>query len=274
MKKKRSILDKQVVKKKDKKRTAGCWEGVRLATSLSFKLIMLSIVIVSISLFFIFLYQYLVTSPYFKLSRVVINGVDERLRLEIIEAAGLDKEQNLLGLNLIEIKKKVEENPWIRGVDIEKKYPHTLLLDVEKEMPCALVALDRMYYMNGSGRIFKEVVGNDNKDFPIITGISRDMENMNQRLILASNILESFTSETGPWSHDEISELHITDEGSVDIYSVSVPVVIRLNGKELGLKKEELVKIVEYLKRTGKQYLAKEIYLDYPGGAVVSFRRG
>ena len=271
---KKSILDKQVVKKRSQNKHAGFWEGLRIATFTSLKLAVLLIGIIFISLLFVFLYQYLTTSPYIKLENIIIEGVDERLRSEIIETAGIRPEMSLLDLNLKEVKRNVEEHPWIRRCDLEKHYPHTLKLKVEKESPRALVALDRMYYMNKWGAIFKEVTGNDNKDYPVITGISRKSDNLKEQLQFAASILDLFGSESGPWSIDKISELHLSDDGTVNIYSVVMSAVVKLNGKELNMKKKELIKIVNYLEKTGQQPLVKEINLNFREGAVVSFRKG
>ena len=272
--KRKSILDRQSIKKRNPEKSSRFWRGVCIVSSLSFKILLLLMGMISVSLLFLVLYQYLITSPYIKLEQVVIPGVDEELRRDIVRMSGLNTDMSLLALNLDEIKKSVELHPWIRKIDLEKKLPHTLIIRVEKEVPRALVALNKLAYMNKWGEIFKEVEGCDNKDFPVITGISKKDIDMCGKLRSAANILDIFESETGALFLKEISEIHFDQDGDVSLYSVSLPIMVKMDDKELKVKKNELVRIVEHLQKTGRTNRVKTIDLNYPDGVVVSFRKG
>ncbi|MFC1867960.1 cell division protein FtsQ/DivIB [Thermodesulfobacteriota bacterium] len=272
--KRKSILEKQSVKKKHPKESSKLWRVIRLVTSMSIKISLLLTGMISVSLLFLYLYQYLITSPHIKLDEVIVTGVGEGIKRELINMSELSMEVSLLTINLDELKKKVEKHPWIRSVYLEKRFPHTLIIRAEKEVPWALVALDKLSYMNRWGKIFKEVDRNDNMDYPIITGISKSGGNRDEQLKLTASILANFESETGSWSLKEFSELHFSKNGNLSLYSTSLPVEIKLGSGELKTKKGELKKIVKHLRKTGRIDMVRAIDLDCGNGAVVSFRKG
>ena len=269
--KRHSILDRQSVKRRNSKDPSRSWKIIRLVGSLSFKVFLLSIGMISLSLLFLYLYDYLVSSPYIKLEQVIVTGVDEDTKRELIKLSDLNADSSMLSINLNEIKEKMERHPWIRSVELEKRFPHTLIVKAEKEIPAALVLLDRLAYMNSSGTVFKEVEHADDKDYPLITGISRVGKVRDKQLKIAAIVLDLFRTETGAWSHRELSEIHISEDGDVSLYSISMPTVIRMGSDELDVKKDELKKITKHLNETGQMQMVKAIDLNYRDGVVVSF---
>ncbi|MFC1532715.1 cell division protein FtsQ/DivIB [Thermodesulfobacteriota bacterium] len=272
--KRRSILEKQSVKRKGPKDLSRFWKVIRLVTSLSFKLSLLLAGMISVSLLFLYLYQYLITSPYMRLERVIVTGVKGEIKSELIELSELSTDLSMLAIDSNKKKEAMERHPWVRSVELEKRFPHTLVIRAEKEVPRALVAFDNLSYMNRYGEIFKEVEKADNKNYPVITGILKKGSNRDELLMLASRVLDLFESETGAWSYNELSEIHINKDGNIAIYSVSLPAVIKMGSRELDIKKDELKKIVKHLKKTGRINMVKVIDLNYRYGAVVSFKKG
>ena len=271
--KRKSILDKQAVSKRNQINFSKFWRFLRTASLLSLKVSLLLTGMLFISVLFLYLYQYLVTSPYIKLEEVIINGVNEEIKHELIEMSELDTDLSLLAINLKKIKTDMEKHPWVKSITVEKRFPHTLIIKAEKEEPRAIVLLERLSYMNRQGRIFKEVERSENKNFPIITGISSAYDKRNKQIKTASLILDLFESETGSWSLEELSEIHVTEDCDVLLYSTSLPAVIKMGGSELETKKTELKKIARHLRETGRIHLVKTIDLNYRDGAVVSFNK-
>jgi len=272
--KKRTILSGQAVKKKRKhpKDYSGFFRMIKSASSLSLKILCLGIVVVSVSALFLYLYQYMISSPYMRLEEVRISGVDETIKRELIEISDLDSELSLLTINLKDLKKKMESHTWVRKVELEKCFPNILLVRAEKEIPYAIVALDKLYYINRWGIPFKELEYSDNKDFPVITGISPGDKDTARNMKLAAGILSVFESEKGAWSMEDLSEIHFEKGRKVSLYSTSMPMVLKMGYDKLAVKKKELKKILAHLKETGRIHMVKAIDLNYSDGAIVSFR--
>lgn len=269
--KKRSVLKKQSVKKKSSKPYIRIWPKIRFVVSISLKCSILFIGLIGISVMFLSVYQYFLDSPYMRLEEVVIKGVDEDLKDELLESSDLSSDVSLLAINLRGLKEKLEEHIWIKSIELEKSFPHKLIITAQKEVPRALVSLEKIYYMNRWGEIFKTVTVSEDMDYPIITGIEENDAQIESKLKLASHVLDSLETETGPWSIKELSEINISKKGDVSLYSTSLSAVVMINGEELGEKKDELKKVVTHLRRKGLIHTVKKIDMNHSSGAVVSF---
>lgn len=270
--KRKKVLSRQSVKRKRSLNYSSVVGVVRRVTSFSLKIACLFIGIISVSLLFLYIYQYLVSTPYIKLREVKIEGVNEAIKSELIELAELDSGLSLLTLNLNEMKKKMESHPWVKTVELEKSFPHLLRIKAESEEPFAIVALDGLFYMNRSGVAFKEIEYKENKDYPVITGISEGEHNRKEYLEIAADILSVFENNTGAWSINKISELHFNNIDKVSIYSTELPVVLKMGCSDLGMKKKKLGEIVALLNRSGRINMVKAIDLNYEDMAVISYR--
>ncbi len=271
--KRKAILASQSVKRRSQKDTSVFWRAIRVVLSLSFKVSVLAIGVISLSLVFLYLYEYLVSSPYLKLEQVIVRGVDEGIKREIIDMSELNVESSLLSINPDKIKEKMERHPWVRSVKLEKRFPHTLIISAEKELPVAVVVLDGLSYMNSWGEVFKEVGQAEDKDYPIITGISTTGAIRDAQLETAAFVLDIFKSETGAWSYEELSEIHVNEDCDVSIFSTSLPAVIKMGNRGLLTKKDQLNKITRHLRKIGRIHMVKSIDLNYQNGAVVSFNK-
>jgi cell division protein FtsQ len=274
--KKKSVLAKQSIKKKQTNHPAHrfvLWDLARFLMSVSFKVSIVIVGMISVSLLLVYLYKSIITSSCVRLQEIEITGVDDGIKRELIKMAGLNADVSLLAINPVEIKAKMEKHPWIRSVELEKRFPHTLIVKVEKQSPRALVAFDKMFYMNRWGKIFKEVSQGDDMDFPVVTGISKGQDNTDEKLTLAARIIDSFASEGGFWSYNDISEIHVNDSGDAMIYSMSLPCAIRVGGENLEDEKHKLKQLVSYLQNTGGIETVNVIDMNYHGGAVVSIKR-
>jgi len=273
MAKKVLLSNQSVVKKRRETRRPYVRDALRFMTSVSFKVLILIVGMISVSLLFVYLYRTMINSSYLKLRSIQVTGVDDVTKRQIIKLAGLNNNVSLLTLNPNEIKMKIEKHPWIRSVELEKKFPHTLTIKAEKESPRALVLFDRLFYMNRYGKVFKELDQGDNADFPIITGVSKTEKNADEKLTLAARILDGFASETGLLSVDDISEIHVNNGGDALIYSVSLPVAVRMGVEDLDKGKSRLKRLVRYLQGSSVIDAVRVIDMNYPDGAVVSFKK-
>ena len=270
----KSLLKKQAIEKKRPKVSKRNWVSVIKIASLSFKCTLLLSGVLIISYVFLSLYQYLLSSPYLKLEEVVVTDVDEDTKNILMDLADLNSDMSLLSINIVELKEKLESNPWIRSVDIEKRFPHRLTIRAQKEIPRALVSFGKLAYVNEMGKVFSNSVKADDMDYPVITGVNRNDEDLDERIKLAVNILDVLDTESGPWSTKELSEIHLEKDGNVSLYSVSIPIAVDIKGTELAEKKAKLKKIMNHLKSKGLIHTVKKIDMNFDNSAVVSFRKG
>jgi cell division protein FtsQ len=269
----RAMLKRQSVRREKESVLPKVWKVVHFCASCFFKFSCLVFILALFSGIFIFVYDNLLRSPYIKLEKVVVVGVDEYMRNELLERAQLDFETSLFSINLDEVKERLERHPWVKSVGVEKQFPHTLAIRVEREEPWAIVAGDRLRYMNRNGKVFKDVEEGDPLDFPVVTGIPAG-EGTGKPVNTAVHVLGFLENETGRWSTAQLSELHVRGDGSVQLYYSFLPFGIKIRADELVNRMEDLKKVVEHLNRSGRIRTAKGINLEYADGAVVSFKKG
>ena len=270
--KRQSVLNRQAVRKKRRSNLTTLCKTVSLVGVYFVKFSCLVIALVMISLVFVSLYEYLIQSPYLRLERIIFSGVDEEMRNELAELAELTPDSSLLTIDLKEIKERMEKHPWVRFVKPEKRLPHTLVIRVEKEEPRALVVLDKLYLMNRWGNIFKEADPMGDLDYPIITGVSMNESDRQKHLMRVAHVLNILSNENSPWSLNDLSEVHVKRDGNISLYFTSFPGVIQARGRDFGFKIDDLKKVVDHLKRTGRTQMVRGINLNYHDGAAVSFK--
>ncbi|UCB48411.1 MAG: FtsQ-type POTRA domain-containing protein [Deltaproteobacteria bacterium] len=268
----RSVLKKQAVKKRKRKTSPNMWRLTRFLFSYSFKFSCLLAGLVFISLLFLYLYENLLTSPFIRLERVIVDGVDGNLKHALLKMSELKPDTSLLSVQLDEMKRRMEKHPWIRSVNLEKRFPHTLVIKAEKEEPCAIVVLDNLHYMNRWGKIFRRLDETAHMDFPLVTGISKSGSEGEKQLQLAAGVLRVLEGGNGPWSLEELSEVHVEKTGHISLYFLSLPAVIELEATQLERQMEDLKRLVQHLKRTGRLHMVKRIDLNYREGAIVSYK--
>jgi cell division protein FtsQ len=270
--KERPALKGQAVKRKKRKKPSRLWKLIVLVSTSTLKLSFLLVGLTVLSLLFLSVYQYLLTSPYIRLEQVLIEGVEKELKHELREMSQLTTDTSLLAIRLNDVKKELEKHPWIQTIHVERRFPHTLVIQAKKEQPRARVVTDRLYYMNRSGKIFERVDPTDDVDFPLITGVSMTVEEMEKQLQLAAHVLRELEGEKGTWSLQELSEIHLEKEGHASLYFRSLPAAIVLDGTQMEKKMGDLKRLVQHLEKTGQIRMVKRINLDYTDGGVVSLR--
>jgi hypothetical protein len=132
--------------------------------------------------------------------------------------------------------------------------------------------MGNLHYMNRWGKIFRRVNKTASMDFPLVTGISTSGSDRKKQLQLAASVLRVLEAEKGSLSLGQLSEVHVEKTGHISLYFLSLPAVIELEGIQLKRKMEDLKRLVEHLKRSGRIQMVKRINLNYREGAVVSYK--
>ncbi len=286
-KKRQSVLTKQSIRRKRKKRSSAAFVLIRHMVSGLLRVFVMFMILAMTSLLFLSAYHYLLASPYLKLEHVVVNGVDEKIRQELIQMCGLSTDLGLLAINIHQLERKMSTHPWVRSVNVKRSFPHTLVVDIKKELPYALVLMDKTYYMNQYGEVFKEVSDGDEMDYPVITGVSEQGQGLRQELATAVHVMGVLEFEDEPWSLNDLSEIHVNRYGGMSLYfsglqakislmrHLSVIPITRDRGEgDIGRKLNRLRKVAHHLRRVGRIQQVTGIDLNYVDEAVVSFGKG
>ncbi len=195
------------------------------------------------------LYKYLNRSPYLRIKKVIVLSHEDQLRRYVM---GVLKPQarymNIIFFDADEIKKRIEMHPWIKSADIKKEFPDTLIINIKKEIPRALVSLGNdLFYVDTDGYMFKKVRHGEHIDLPVITGLMPNDENFKKRIKKAIKILHTF-KETDHYA-SKISEVYITRYGNVHLYLYNKPIEVIVSHDIDGMDKREVSKKLQSLKK-------------------------
>ena len=215
-------------------------------------------------------YTYLMGSPYLEIKEIVLVGGGRVDPQRIAEEAGIRTGQNILSIDLKEIKRRVESFPWVKEVMVQRLFPDRLRIEIRERVPMALLYLGgKIYIVDEEGIPFKEATAADRVDLPVITGIKGD-EWEDRRVETVKVLKELFGSigKKGGISMEDISEVRLAGEDVV-LYT--------MDGKEISLgrggyrEKMERLGIVKASLGSGYRQV-ESIDLGYSDRAVVRFR--
>lgn len=94
---------------------------------------------------------------FFRINMIVVEGNERYTEEQIIEAAGVQKEQNLVLLNKYKVKQSIFDTlPYVETVVINRKYPDALILTVtECTASAALTGENDTWLMSDEGKILE-----------------------------------------------------------------------------------------------------------------------
>jgi len=157
------------------------------------KPVIMIIILCLTSLALIYVYDFTMQSTYFNIKKIQINGNNRINNNEIIDLAQINKNDNILSLNLSLLKKRIVHHPWIQSAAIQRALPSRLTIDVNEETPLAIVKFENIadILINSQGKPFKEFdsVTDNLSDIPIITGL--ELHETKQNFIFKGSLFSS-----------------------------------------------------------------------------------
>ncbi len=107
----------------------------------------------------------------FRLRSVEVEGASTMASADIIKAAGVYQNQPLLGLNLDELRKRVEKVGWVKEARVVRLLPDTLVVAViERRQLAVWQHGGRQYVIDEKGRVIPEADANRFSKLPLVVG--------------------------------------------------------------------------------------------------------
>jgi cell division protein FtsQ len=113
-------------------------------------------------------------SPLFSVKSIDLNPCAHVTQEEVWAILRAGGRGSIWAVPTREIARRLSDHPWIRSVSVRKALPDRLVVRVEERRPVAMVHLDALYYVDADGTPFKRLTAHDAKDYPILTGFSRE----------------------------------------------------------------------------------------------------
>ncbi len=136
-----------------------------------FKSTFLALLIVGMSLLFIFIHDVLTQCDYFKAEKITVEGCKLLTPDQILKTANIELEVNLVSLNLKTIRKRLLAHPWIAEADIRRTFPASIAIRIKEQEPLAVLDFGKQFLINKDGEIFKEAQAAEINGLPVLSGI-------------------------------------------------------------------------------------------------------
>ena len=97
---------------------------------------------------------WVVTSPQFLLSNIVVSGTSRVQPSEVGEALEPLRGKHLLWVSLADVEDRLSENRWIEGANLRKRMPDSLVVEVRERQPVMLLRRDEgLFYVDRGGTV-------------------------------------------------------------------------------------------------------------------------
>ena len=210
------------------------------------------------SLFFIFCHDIMLQSPYFKVTSLDVTG-NKRLSIQdVLDAARILPDTNVLLVNLPLSQKYLLAHPWIAEAEITRELPGRLMLAIKEHHPLAILDMGRKFLINQEGKIFKELSDSDSVELPVIEGV--DFTDLDQEDLRRSThydavlyLLELEHDSACVLSRLPIRRIHLDREEGITIFAAGPIQAFNVNAVRVGYqdfseKFVRLEKIIAYFK--------------------------
>lgn len=201
-------------------------------------------------------YLHVVSTPYFAVENLQIKGLNNLGREDVLKQAGIVPGVNAFDLDPDAIRQRLESQPWIRRVRVERRLPDTLEINVEERVATAVLVDGASYVLlDSSGEPFKTLEPGDPVDrllkLPLVTGLSRaetESESGQQFVIDALEVVRLANSLGLP----ELSEVHVDRVLGLSVVPADSGIEIRLGRGRYDERLKRLRAVLATVEREGR----------------------
>ncbi|WP_156300351.1 cell division protein FtsQ/DivIB [Streptobacillus canis] len=138
---------------------------------------------------FVYVIFLFIESDFFLVKNVNVEGNISLIKEDISSKFDNLKGQSLFSLDLSEMRNRLEEDVRIERVDISRKFPDTININIEERIPIGIISKNyKYYYIDRNLNIFAYYKEVKEDNLPIIEIKEEEVEDLKE---LLSNILDT-----------------------------------------------------------------------------------
>ena len=209
---------------------------------------------------------------------IKFEGIGHLDRARLLKKINVKKGDNLLSLDLKEIRKRLLSEPYVKDADVRRNfYSGLLVIRLKLREPVALVNYGGIYGVDEEGVLLWKIREADFCDFPLINGVRvrgiKPGGKINCKGMERALSVLKYVSLSGLESIVPLSEINVRDSRSVVLCVGKEGTQIRLGHDRLREKINEAVKILAGIKSKGEEAEYIDFRFKFPGPAFVKLRR-
>ena len=179
-------------------------------------------------------------------------------------------------MNIFDVRKRVESQPFVKSVRVNRQVPDALRIEVVEREPIASLSGGQLQYIDAEGVLLPYIQSPVRFDLPMISGIN-GTQNVPPGKVIASNeliqaieILQTALAIDSTVYH-LISEVKMNDNSDIILYSAEGGVPIILGKGEIGKKLVTLQTFWNNFVKNGDADKLRYIDLRFDGQVVVKW---
>jgi len=142
-----------------------------------------------LSLMFIFCHDMIIQLAYFKANHVEVKGNSRLSREDVLTIAQISQTPNILAVNRLIARKRLQDHPWIVNADVIRELPNRLAIQIQEYIPIAVLEIGTRYLMDSDGHVFKEATESEGDGLPLVAGL--DLTDLNTNTMSESTVFSS-----------------------------------------------------------------------------------
>lgn len=161
-------------------------------------------------------YLHVVSSPYFSLTEVVVDGEKHVDEASLLGRAEIEPGMNIFDVDVDRVKALVESEPWVESARVERRLPDRVTIEVTEHQPAALLVVGSTWRLiDRRGQAFKALEPTDPVDkvleLPFVTGLDAseaDTPEAEELVLEALDLVDTY-KQMGLAADYPLSEVHI-----------------------------------------------------------------
>ncbi len=205
--------------------------------------------------------------------KILLHGnqiVEDR---EILSLLNLHGEESLLRFSSPQIRRRIEEMPWVRRVTVKRWFPRGMAIRIEERQPVAFLHLkNRIKLVDAEGVVLTVPLG-AHFDFPVLTGwspaASESGPRSKSRIQLERYVSFCLATEARPRSGWTVSEVDVEDPNNLKALLVGgrENILLHLGRRDFAARFETFLKLIPAAHR--KQSGIRSVDLRFRNQMVV-----
>jgi len=237
------------------------------------KTVLAAVATVDVALGLMLIYLLFLHVPYFNLQQVDVTGMRRLSRAEVVEAAEIEDGTNLLNVNLSAITERLRRHPWIRSASVYRRLPGRLIMEIEERTPRAILAAERLYYVDEQAEFFSRILPGDPVDYPLLTGATPEEliahgPEIREMIRLGLGLLDLMERNKSALDPSRVSEIQMNLDDGLSIRTKAGRTIVMGRGN-FELKLHRYGRLKKFLTGRGQWHNARIINLDFEDRALV-----
>ncbi|HET9314222.1 MAG TPA: FtsQ-type POTRA domain-containing protein [Vicinamibacteria bacterium] len=171
-------------------------------------------------------YSQVMGNRHLRVANVEVRGSHFLSEGEVRELLGPAVGENILSLDIDELKARLRASPWVADATVSRTLPDTLRVEVHERAPLALAEVERLYLMDQDG-VLIDMYGPRTAgfDLPIVRGLGKvDVEARRERAQRAGALLADLADLGSEVSEVEASgDLRVVLRGDGEVVRLGAP---------------------------------------------------